>query len=114
MSLKNTIKNWKRFFRFYWQRHTRGWDDSVTCNLDIELIEWLLPRLKRFKELNNGHPGNLSWKKWNNILDNIIYGLEAALSEWDGKCDIEKAVQLETSINNAFKLLAKWHGHLWW
>ncbi len=44
----------KRGLRFLWQRLTRGWDDSETWGLDATAARWLLPRLIRFRELNQG------------------------------------------------------------
>lgn len=66
----------KRFFKFFWQRRTRGWDDSETWNLDYTIAKFALPRLKRFKELNCGYPGDLTEEKWDLILDDMIYALD--------------------------------------
>lgn len=41
----------KRFWKFLRQRITRGWDDSETWSLDSKITEFILPRLKRFKEI---------------------------------------------------------------
>ena len=57
--------NWYRFYRpywFFWQRITRGFNDSETWNLDYTIAKLVLPRLKRFKELTNGIPGDFSIK----------------------------------------------------
>lgn len=48
----------KRFWKFLWQRWTRGFDDSETWSLDSTISYFILPRLKRFKEIyNNGNKG---------------------------------------------------------
>jgi hypothetical protein len=40
-----------RWLRFWWQRRTRGWDDSETWGLDTSLARLILPRLRRFREI---------------------------------------------------------------
>ena len=42
--------------RFFWQRLTRGFDDSETWDMDSTFYKWFLPRLKRYKELSIGYP----------------------------------------------------------
>ena len=42
----------KRWWKYWYQRRTKGFDNSETWNLNDECAAWLLPRLKRFKELN--------------------------------------------------------------
>ena len=66
----------KRALLFWWQRRTRGWDDSETWSLDYELVKWLLPRLKRFRELEIGHPVVKDDNEWERDLDKMIEGLE--------------------------------------
>lgn len=41
--IKYPIKHW-------WQRRTRGFDDSAIYNLDITFAEFMLPRLQVFKD----------------------------------------------------------------
>ena len=47
----NKFHTFKRSLRFWWQRGTRGWDDSETWGLDGTLARFILPRLQRFKEV---------------------------------------------------------------
>lgn len=77
--LWDTIKNifdYRKIYgevkRFY-QRHTRGWDDSETWDLDSTFYKWVYPRLKKYKELNNGYPNEyLSPEDWDEELDKRI------------------------------------------
>jgi len=41
----------KRDWKFLWQRWTRGFDDSETWVLYMPITKFILPRLKRFKEI---------------------------------------------------------------
>lgn len=63
----------KRFSKYANQLIKRGFDDTETWNLAATLGRWLLPRLKRYKKIQNGTPFNLTEKKWDHILDNIIW-----------------------------------------
>lgn len=74
--------------RFWWQRRTRGWDDSETWSLDDQFYSWLLPRLKRFNEVNGAYPFKYkSYKSWEKELKNRIKQLEIIIkykyTEWD-------------------------------
>jgi len=107
------VKDIPRKIRFFWQRRTRGWDDSDTWSLDMTLCQWLLPRLKRFKELNNGTPCDLTEQEWDNILDKMIkavdmtaHQFERDYMEWSKK-DFEE-------VREGLELLGKWMQNLWW
>ena len=39
-----------RKIKYWWQRRTRGWDDSGTWNLDYEFMLWLNSRFKKYLE----------------------------------------------------------------
>ncbi len=88
---------------WWWQRRTRGFDDRVTWSLDISLADWMLPRLKRFKELNNGgvplkdreslteeqiarvdggelEAGVFSPQEWDEVIDKMIFAFDYASS----------------------------------
>ena len=71
----------KRAIKFWWQRRTRGWDDSQTRNLDTHIAKFVYPRLKRFKELNNGYPCELTPEEWDERLDSMIYAMEVQSDE---------------------------------
>lgn len=60
-------------------------DRKELYNLDHTIIEWLVPRLKVFKERTTGYPGDVTEEEWDNILDKIIAGLTAYKAErpWD-------------------------------
>lgn len=79
--MKEKIEQWlwcyiQRPVKFFWQRRTRGWDDSETWNLDVTMARFLGPRLRRLKELQRGHPTGITEEEWNTILDKILWSLE--------------------------------------
>lgn len=97
----------KRFLKHLYQRIIRGWDDSETWSLDHSLAKLILPRLKRFKELQDGHPSDLSEKEWDEIIDKMIFAFE-----WYSDDPWCKEVPKE--VNEGIELFSKWYRDLWW
>lgn len=48
------LYNVRRFFKHWIQRRTRGWDDSELWCLETSMAKFMLPRFKRYREVNNG------------------------------------------------------------
>jgi hypothetical protein len=99
----------RRKIKFFWQRLTRGFDDSETWSLDYTFFRWLLPRLKRFREVICCYPCRFnSLEEWQAELDKAIADLEV-LQE-DGGCSKE--------YDEAYKRFMDWFcsrlGNLWW
>ena len=115
---------WSRTYRFLWQKITRGWDDSVTWNFDARMAEWILPRLKRFKELNNGYPGDLTWERWNEILDEMIWAFEYIANDGENRIftddpltrekEREEWNVAEKRVDDGLKLFGEYFRGLWW
>ena len=104
-------KKWKRSLRFLYQRLIRGWDDSQTWSLDHSLGKLILPRLKRFKEVNNGIPDLLSEAEWDAILDKMIAAFDFAASEERWNATSEEYAEHQEGL----ELFAKYYfAHLWW
>jgi len=100
--LKQSVRHW-------WQRRTRGWDDSETWSLDETIAKFAVPRLKRFKELKKCYPGNLSGEQeWDAILDEIILALEACI-DWE----IDTSEQWN-KVDDGLHLFGKHFRSLWW
>jgi len=98
----------KRDAKFLWQRVTRGWDDSVTWSLDTEIARFVLPRLKRFREITKCYPPDLTPEEWNGILDEMIWAFDIAAHMRDLDPRDSKRYA------RAKKLFAKYFDHLWW
>lgn len=67
-----------RTFKHWWQRRTRGWDDSETWDLDVTLARLIAPRLRRFLEVSNGIP--ISYFEFDDGKQ--VTPDEAALTAW--------------------------------
>lgn len=100
----------KRSIRFFFQRLIRGWDDSETWSLDHSLAVVILPRLKRFRKLTVGTPGDLTQKEWYAILDQMIETFEFIASEkyWEANYkDYER-------LSKGLDLFREYYFTLWW
>lgn len=65
-------KYWQKI-RFFYQRHTRGWDDSETWDMDYTFYRWIYSRLNRYKELTNGYPDEYEeYEDWIKELEKRI------------------------------------------
>ena len=117
----SAVKRIPRWFRFLWQRKTRGWDDSDTWSMDITIAQFILPRLKRFKELSIGVPGciecssDISFEEkekiWNDILSQMIEAFEMLA---DSDLDWQFNKEYEEKINRGLDLFRKYYFNLWW
>ena len=102
----------KRGWKFWFQRRTRGWSDNDTWSLDHTLSKFILPRLKRFRDVQNGYPGGdvKSEEEWLEILDKMILGMElSARGQWDCTDKEEHKKALE-----GMKLFGEYYFDLWW
>ena len=105
------MKRWiPRSVRFWWQRRTRGFDDSATWSLDSTVSEFVLPRLRRFKAVNIAHPGSLTPEEWDQMLDKMIAAFEFGASEerWAANQAAYDAHQ------EGLDLFARYFWDLWW
>lgn len=112
--LERLKQRFGRKLRFFWQRRRRGWDDSETWSLDYKLSEYILPRLKRFREIGAGvsHPCSLEAEEWEQAVDDMIYAHEMNLVDaftgesWDS-IDWDR-------VQRGFELFGKYYRDLWW
>lgn len=99
----------RRSIKHWWQRRTRGWDDSDTWSLDFTIAKFVLPRLKKFREIDFGYPGNMSEEEWREILDKMIYAME-----FNAKDEIIMDKEENEKIQEGNKLFGKYFNSLWW
>lgn len=102
----------ERLENFRKQRLERGFDDTETWNLDNTIAQFIVPRLKRFKEVTDCYPnGYKSFEEWETVLQKMIDGFELWIThdEWDHR-DEEK----HKKVDEALQLFAKEFKGLWW
>lgn len=96
--MQNILQLLKRV-KWAWQRIWRGWDDTAVWGIDSWLID-ILPAMLEELRKHKGYPSmmvtediaslpqdrldKICIKKWNDILDKIIKGFEAADQIIDG------------------------------
>lgn len=66
----------ERLELFAKQRTERGFDDTETWSLATTIAAFVLPRLRRFREVSNGHPSRKSEAEWDSDLDEMIWALQ--------------------------------------
>lgn len=111
-----SFRRLKRSIRFFFQRQMRGWDDADTWSLDMTIAKFALPRLKRFKEINDGYPYGLTIEEWNEILNKMIYALEFCADEgqFDLVEDAEERKNNWKRVEEGLELFGKYFRSLWW
>ena len=112
MRIKTRIKH-------FYQRQTRGWDDSELWNLDVTIAKFILPRLKIFQERKDTFPAIVKIpdaKTWAEILDKIIWSFEFVLTNYgtQHECtDKEVRRQNMKQYEEGMSLFAKYYWCLW-
>lgn len=101
----------KRYIKHFFQRKTRGWDDSETWNLDVHTAKFILPRLKKFRELNNGYPQGYTEESWNDVLDEMIWAMGEIAA---GKQYIYDQEFNYDRLKAALEVFGKHFLDLWW
>ena len=94
-----------------------GFSHSETWSLDSVVSEFILPRLKCFKQVNNGVPHGFTESQWNEIIDDMIFAFEWNLTcEDDENLDLDKKIQKANwkRYSEGLKLFAKYFRDLWW
>ena len=106
-------ERWKKYQQ---QRLERGFDDSELWSLDGTITSFILPRLKRFKEITCGYPSDISEKEWNNKLEKMITAFEYLENEDlgldDTKSGIDRWAAREKVINEGLELFIKHYNSL--
>lgn len=93
-------------------------------NLDYTIIDWLVPRLKAFKEQITDYPDDSTYEEWVTIIDKIIKGLNAYKAErpLDKNISMQENLdqdnvfyaQANSDFKEAMRLLTEHFGSLWY
>ena len=102
MEKEKNLKNTKN-------KGLNDFDDTETYSLFNTIAKFTLPRLKRFKEVTDSHPTDMTFEEWMIILDKIIESLEI-ISKDDSFLKHEK----EAKIKEGIDLFGKYFTYLWW
>ena len=119
-SLKKPLylrKGSKNYDKYDNQLKKQGFSDTETWSLDCVIAEFILPRLIRFKELNNGFPGmEMNEESWNKALHEMIFAFDWVLNQETTYKDLsfDMTIEFGKRYENGMLLFAKWFGNLWW
>lgn len=116
------VRRIKRKIRFFYQKVTRGFDNSDLWSLDHTIIEFIYPRLKAFREMNTGSvplshdptkindgiPDALSSEEWNAILDEMLLGFKLV-----AESDLYPLLDEHKIVEKSFNLFHEWFFDLW-
>jgi hypothetical protein len=115
----------KGYLRRFWQRRTKGWDESDVWSLDYTISKFALPRLKLLKEKTHGYPCELNnMEEWYAILDKIIFSMDYIANEREWKYypseengieegDYSKLKEVEAKVQEGLDLFGKYYRNLW-
>jgi hypothetical protein len=99
----------------WYQRITRGFSDDETWALDSTIIQFTLPRLKRFREITIAYPAGMTPEEWDEILGKMIKAMEDHYNEAELDCGTrEERNKLYAETQEGFELFGKYFLALWW
>ena len=98
------------------QRFENGFDDTETWHLDRSMALFIIPRLKRFMEVNNGIANGETEESYYEKLRFIIGAFENyyATDQYFNSVDIEERKKLTDDVRLAVDYLSKLWFELWW
>lgn len=96
------------------QRQENGFDDTETWHLDRTLALFLIPRLKRYIELNNGIPIGETAESFDQKLHFIIDSLSKYYSDEYDDGEIDERKLIYDNARNAVNSLSSLWFDLWW
>lgn len=103
----------KKLEHYKKQREEQGFDDTETWHLDKTFALFIVPRLKRFLEVNNGFPSGETEESYNEKINYIIKSFEDYYHyEYEHSSLDEEKVKLENA-KSAVKFLHDLWFHLW-
>ncbi len=87
--------------------------DEECWNLYMTIAEFVLPRLRHFKEGDPGHPGALTQEEWHAILDDMIFAFDLIVRS-DTDFTLKTTKTSNKRVDKGLRLFAKWFEALWW
>lgn len=107
MATRTLLDRIRRPIRYWWQRRTRGWDDSDLWSLDYTLSKYLAPRLRRLRDYTHSHPCDVTHEEWQAEIDKM-----AAAFEWCGS-DERWCEQTPEEVEQGLDLFRRRFFYLW-
>ena len=96
------------------QREEQGFDDTETWHLDKTLALFLIPRLERFIQVNNGFPTGETEESYDEKLNFIINSFKEYYYNEDQEVSLEIEKERLLNAKKAAALLGELWFDLWW
>ncbi len=96
------------------QRDKNGFDDTETWYLDKTFALFLIPRLKRFIQLNNGFPNGETIESYNEKLNFIVKSFEEYYNDENVEVSLELEKERLSNAKKAVAILGEIWFDLWW
>jgi hypothetical protein len=96
------------------QRDERGFDDTETWHLDKTVALFLIPRLKRYIEVNNGFPNGETEQSFNEKLNFIVKSFEEYYQDENIEVSLELEKERLANAQKAISILSDLWFDLWW
>lgn len=106
---RNRFYRLKRYFKYLYQRWTRGFDDRELWNLDITIAKYIHPRLTALRLSDSGYPSSLTHTEWVDILGDIETAMYLISNEKHIHGTEDEHVQIEYGLD----LFRKYFLNLW-
>ena len=104
----------ERLDHFKKQREENGFDDTETWHLDKTLALFLIPRLERFIQVNNGYPGGETEESFNEKLNFILKSFKEYYNGENNEVSLELEKERLINANKAVVILGEIWFDLWW
>lgn len=110
--LEKIVWKTKWHIKMWWQRRTRGFDDTELWDLDDTIARFVLPRLKAFRNYTKGYPQDFSsFEEWQAAIDKMIRAHEIKILEQEMFIDDNE--KLVKEMKEGYNLYFEYHSHLW-
>ena len=104
----------ERLDHFKKQRDENGFDDTETWHLDKTLALFLIPRLERFIQVNNGYPGGETEESFNEKLNFVLKSFKEYYNGENDEVSLELEKERLINANKAVAILGEIWFDLWW
>jgi hypothetical protein len=104
----------ERLDHFKKQREENGFDDTETWHLDKTLALFLIPRLERFIQVNNGFPNGETEESFNEKLNFILKSFQQYYYDKNEEVSLELEKERVSNLKKAAAILGEIWFDLWW
>ena len=100
--------------RYKKQREQQGFDDTETWHLDRTFALFMIPRIKRFIQVNNGFPNGETYESYIEKLKFVVKSFEEYYSDDNIETSLEIEKERLENAKQALDILLKLWFCLWW